>query len=244
MSYVKACFFSLIVHMNFLISRRGSAWWIAAFVSIEPLERVAEPFAAHSFWTLHCCGDLVGRKSWSKISLTTCLTTYTKFGVKNFIIEAWLNLVERCVREHRTVGMCYRAVCGTLPLTLHRYGDFVGRKSWSKISLTTYLTTFTKFGVKNSIIETWLSLVERCVREHRTVGALRRAVYRIFPLTLHRYGDFVGRKSWSKISLTTYLTTFTRFEVKISIIETWLSLVERCVRDAEVACSNHVVSTN
>ena len=165
MSYVKACFFSLIVHMNFLISRRGSAWWIAAFVSIEPLERVAEPFAAHSFWTLHCCGDLVGRKSWSKISLTTCLTTYTKFGVKNFIIEAWLNLVERCVREHRTVGMCYRAVCGTLPLTLHRYGDFVGRKSWSKISLTTYLTTFTKFGVKNSIIETWLSLVERCVRD-------------------------------------------------------------------------------
>ena len=99
MSYVKACFFSLIVHMNFLISRRGSAWWIAAFVSIEPLERVAEPFAAHSFWTLHCCGDLVGRKSWSKISLTTCLTTYTKFGVKNFIIEAWLNLVERCVRD-------------------------------------------------------------------------------------------------------------------------------------------------
>ena len=28
-----------------------------------------------------------------------------------------------------------------------------------------------------------------------------------------------------------------------SIIEAWLSLVERCVRDAEVACSNHVAST-
>ena len=26
-------------------------------------------------------------------------------------------------------------------------------------------------------------------------------------------------------------------------IEVWLSLVERCVRDAEVACSNHVAST-
>ena len=26
-------------------------------------------------------------------------------------------------------------------------------------------------------------------------------------------------------------------------IEAWLSLVERCVRDAEVACSNHVAST-
>ena len=25
--------------------------------------------------------------------------------------------------------------------------------------------------------------------------------------------------------------------------EAWLSLVERCVRDAEVACSNHVAST-
>ncbi len=112
-----------------------------------------------------------------------------------------------------------------------------------KISLTTYLTTYTKFGVKNSIIEAWLSLVERCVREHRTVGARCRAVCGILPLTLHRYGDFVGRKSWSKISLTTCLTTYTKFGVKNSIIETWLSLVERCVRDAEVACSNHVVST-
>ena len=26
--------------------------------------------------------------------------------------------------------------------------------------------------------------------------------------------------------------------------EAWLSLVERCVRDAEVACSNHVASIN
>ncbi len=26
------------------------------------------------------------------------------------------------------------------------------------------------------------------------------------------------------------------------LIEAWLSLVERCVRDAEVACSNHVAS--
>ena len=124
-------------------------------------------------------------------------------------------------------------------LTLHCHGVFGNLKSRSKFRLTTYLTTWGK----NPYFEAWLSLVERCVREHRTVGALRRAVYRIFPLTLHRYGDFVGRKSWSKISLTTYLTTFTRFEVKISIIETWLSLVERCVRDAEVACSNHVVST-
>ena len=99
------------------------------------------------------------------------MTTYTKFGVKNFIIEAWLSLVERCVREHRTVGECYRAVFGTLPLTLHRHGDFVGRKSWSKISLATCLTTYTKFGVKKLIIETWLSLVERCVRDAEVVGS-------------------------------------------------------------------------
>ncbi len=31
---------------------------------------------------------------------------------------------------------------------------------------------------------------------------------------------------------------------KIHIIEMWLSLVERCVRDAEVAGSNPVISTN
>ena len=123
-------------------------------------------------------------------------------------------MVERRVREHITVGARYRAICGTLPLTLHRYGNFVERKSWSKISLTTYLTTYTKFGVKKSIIETWLSLVERCVREHRTDGARRRAVCGTLPLTLHRYGDFVRQKSWSKISLTTYLTTFTKFGVK------------------------------
>ncbi len=89
----------------------------------------------------------------------------------------------------------------------------------------------------------WLSLVERCVREHRTVGECYRAVFGTLPLTLHRHGDFVGRKSWSKISLATCLTTYTKFGVKKLIIETWLSLVERCVRDAEVACSNHVVST-
>ena len=151
--------------------------------------------------------------------------------------------MDRRVQEHRTVGARCRAVCGIFPLTLHRCGDFVGRKSWSKNSLTTYLTTFTKFGVKNLIIETWLSLVERCVREHRTVGARCRAVCGTFSLTIHCYLNFVGQKSWSKISLTTYLTTFTKFGVKKSIIETWLSLVERCVRDAEVACSNHVVST-
>ena len=154
-------------------------------------------------------------------------------------VEAWLSLVERCVREHRTVGARRKAVCCIFPLTLHRHGVFISLKFRSKILLTTCLTT----SVENSYFEAWLSLVERCVREHRTVGAPCRAVCCILPLTLHRYGDFVGRKSWSKISLTTYLTTYNKFGVKKSIIETWLSLVERCVRDAEVACSNHVVST-
>ncbi len=32
-------------------------------------------------------------------------------------------------------------------------------------------------------------------------------------------------------------------DLKTYGIEVWLSLVERCVRDAEVACSNHVAST-
>ena len=101
-----------------------------------------------------------------------------------------------------------------MPLTLHRYGNFVERKSWSKISLTTYLTTYTKFGVKKSIIETWLSLVERCVREHRTLGARYRAVCGTLPLTLHCHGIFGNLKSRSKIHLTTYLTTYTKFGVK------------------------------
>ena len=30
--------------------------------------------------------------------------------------------------------------------------------------------------------------------------------------------------------------------ITLAVDEAWLSLVERCVRDAEVACSNHVAS--
>ena len=56
-------------------------------------------------------------------------------------VEAWLSLVERCVREHRTVGARCRAVCGTLTLTLHCHGVFGNLKSRSKILLTTCLTT-------------------------------------------------------------------------------------------------------
>ncbi len=138
-------------------------------------------------------------------------------------------MVERCVREHRTLGARYRAVCGTLPLTLHRHGVFGNLKFRSKFRLTTCLTTYTKFGVKKSIIETWLSLVERCVREHRTLGARYRAVCGTLPLTLHRHGVFGNLKFRSKFRLTTCLTTYTKFGVKKSIIETWLSLVERCV---------------
>ena len=144
-------------------------------------------------------------------------------------------MVERCVWEHRTLGARYRAVCGTLPLTLHCHGVFGNLKFRSKILLTTCLTTL----VKNPYFETWLSLVERCVREHRTVGARCRAVCGTLPLTLHCHGDFVERKSWSKNSLTTYLTTL----VENSYFEAWLSLVERCVRDAEVVGSNPVAST-
>ena len=35
---------------------------------------------------------------------------------------------------------------------------------------------------------------------------------------------------------------FTQSDYNTKRIEAWLSLVERCVRDAEVACSNHVAS--
>ena len=76
-------------------------------------------------------------------------------------------MVERCVREHRTLGARYRAVCGTLPLTLHRHGVFGNLKSRSKILLTTYLTT----SVENPYFEAWLSLVERCVRDAEVVGS-------------------------------------------------------------------------
>ncbi len=88
-------------------------------------------------------------------------------GEKNSIIEAWLSLVERCVREHRTLGARYRAVCGTLPLTLHCHGVFGNLKSRSKNLLTTCLTT----SVENPYFEAWLSLVERCVRDAEVVGS-------------------------------------------------------------------------
>ena len=35
---------------------------------------------------------------------------------------------------------------------------------------------------------------------------------------------------------------FTQSDYNTKRIEAWLSLVERCVRDAEAACSNHVAS--
>ena len=39
------------------------------------------------------------------------------------------------------------------------------------------------------------------------------------------------------------MLTFARIYIILRhVIEAWLSLVERCVRDAEVACSNHVAS--
>ncbi len=185
--------------------------------------------------TLHCHGVFGNLKSRSKFRLTTYLTTWGK----NPYFEAWLSLVERCVREHRTVGARCRAVCGTLPLTLHRYSVFGNLKFLSKILLTTCLTTYTKFVVKKSIIETWLSLVERRVREHRTVGVRYRAVCGTLPLTLHCHGVFGNLKSRSKILLTTCLTT----SVENPYFEAWLSLVERCVRDAEVVGSNPVAST-
>ena len=40
-----------------------------------------------------------------------------------------------------------------------------------------------------------------------------------------------------------YCLTFCRNCIILTyVIEAWLSLVERCVRDAEAACSNHVAS--
>ena len=96
-------------------------------------------------------------------------------------------------------------------------------------------------------IEAWLSLVERCVREHRTVGVLCEAVGCELGSTVQCFGIFCQGKFGVENRLTTCLTTCTDLVGKIQyflIIDAWLSLVERYVRDVEVACSNHVASTN
>ena len=66
------------------------------------------------------------------------------------------------------------------------------------------------------------------------------AVYRYYITKLFfcqpfsTFADFFTKKP---------LTFFRRCDIIFIVIETWLSLVERCVRDAEVVGSNPVVST-
>ena len=59
--------------------------------------------------------------------------------------------------------------------------------------------------------------------------------------------------SFSKVLLSNHIKTCVVDDIEVltfswiyiilrHVIEAWLSLVERCVRDAEVACSNHVAS--
>ncbi len=90
------------------------------------------------------------------------------FGQNLFYCKSKDGLYEGILRAHRTVGAHCRAVCGIFLFTVQSFGTFARRKSRSKSRLTTSLTTL----VEISYIEAWLSLVERCVREHRTVGAL------------------------------------------------------------------------
>ena len=56
------------------------------------------------------------------------------------------------------------------------------------------------------------------------------------------YSEILNIINIFKNSSKKVLTFFWIYIILRHVIEAWLSLVERCVRDAEVACSNHVAS--
>ena len=89
-------------------------------------------------------------------------------------------------------------------------------------------------------------MVERCVREHIALraGEIRLTVK---PLYNSRFiGEAVVRSCPKKRQLPHKIPQTRNFReiwiIKKLNIEAWLSLVERCVRDAEVAGSNPVTS--
>ena len=81
----------------------------------------------------------------------------------------------------------------------------------------------------NVNIDAWLSLVERCVRDAEVAGS-----------------NPVASTPWQghRKHLSFKFPVFFNQTASQSNIDAWLSLVERCVRDAEVASSNLVASTS
>ena len=83
-------------------------------------------------------------------------------------------------------------------------------------------------------------MVERCVRDGRgkkkTRVSFSPPVYRRHPLVAS------GRRRQKPGVKEAVARTFAT-KIEYVLIEVWLSLVERCVRDAEVASSNLVTST-
>ena len=81
--------------------------------------------------------------------------------------------------------------------------------------------------VKELNNDAWLSLVERCVRDAEVAGS-----------------NPVASTPWQghRKHLSFKFPVFFNQTTSQSNIDAWLSLVERCVRDAEVAGSNPVAS--
>ena len=131
----------------------------------------------------------------------------------NTNIDAWLSLVERCVRDAEVAGS--NPVAST-PWQGHR----------KQLSFE-----FPVFFIQTALqlyIDAWLSLVERCVRDAEVAGSNPVAST---PWQGHRKQlSFEFPVFFIQTALQLY-------------IDAWLSLVERCVRDAEVAGSNPVAST-
>ncbi len=98
----------------------------------------------------HELGETAGGST-LKIFLKNPLIFSGECGIMYVVIEMWLSLVERCVREHRTLGALCRAVCRAFPFTVQSFGIFAGLKSRSKFRMTTSLTTYTKFGCEKII---------------------------------------------------------------------------------------------
>ena len=91
------------------------------------------------------------------------------------------------------------------------------------------LNEFDANDTKTKHIDAWLSLVERCVRDAEVAGS-----------------NPVASTPWQghRKHLSFKFPVFFNQTASQLNIDAWLSLVERCVRDAEVASSNLVASTN
>ena len=125
-------------------------------------------------------------------------------------------MIAHRIWEHRRSGAACRDGFRIYLLTLHCFGDFAYLKFWSKISMTTCLTTSGRFLKKLNKNRGIAQLVARDIWEHRCGGAACREGFWIYVFTLHCFGVFGWRKYWSKISMTTCLTTLGKFLKKLN----------------------------